>query len=218
LNLELIKTNQVNSGNQTNLMAEFKFSCPKCSQNILCDLSYAGAGINCPSCQQSIKVPPPPSVVPPGEKVFQVRVSTARNIALIILFLLLLAGAIEGVLYLFAGTRSVTFKAWVDGSDALKLQGKQLWLEHLTWSQPTKIEINGKKWETAWNNNKTEPFSLGSTFPAKDSVHVKIKKISGRGKISIVERPSSDNDYTLTIKIDDGPQPGADWYEFTVSW
>ena len=41
-------------------MAEFKFSCPQCAQNILCDVGYAGAQINCPSCQQAIIVPPAP--------------------------------------------------------------------------------------------------------------------------------------------------------------
>jgi ribosomal protein S27E len=38
-------------------MAEFKFPCPRCGQNIQCDTGYAGTQINCPSCQQSIVVP-----------------------------------------------------------------------------------------------------------------------------------------------------------------
>ncbi len=54
-------------------MAEFKFSCPQCGQHIQCDTGYAGAQINCPSCQQSIVVPqaphsaaaPPAMPVPP---------------------------------------------------------------------------------------------------------------------------------------------------------
>jgi hypothetical protein len=41
-------------------MAEFKFSCPQCSQHIQCDTGYAGAQINCPTCNQSIVVPQPP--------------------------------------------------------------------------------------------------------------------------------------------------------------
>lgn len=210
-------------------MAEFKFSCPQCAQNILCDSSYAGSNINCPSCQRSITVPRPPSVAPAGERVFQVRVSTVRNIALIAMAVVLLGGIIEGTLYLFASARSVTFKAWVDGSDTLKLRGRRLWLEHLTWGQPTKISVNGKKWTPtwndasspsfpSWNNNRTEMYSPGSNFSAKTSDHVKLAKKVGRGTVSVVEGPSPDNDYTLTVKIDDGPQSGADWYEFTVSW
>ena len=49
-------------------MAEFKFSCPQCGQHIQCDTGYAGAQINCPSCQQSIVVPPAPhsAAAPPA--------------------------------------------------------------------------------------------------------------------------------------------------------
>ena len=43
-------------------MADFKFSCPQCGQHIQCDLGYAGAHINCPSCHQSIVVPPAPQL------------------------------------------------------------------------------------------------------------------------------------------------------------
>ena len=38
-------------------MSEFKFSCPKCKGDILCDTSYSNRQINCPICQQLIVVP-----------------------------------------------------------------------------------------------------------------------------------------------------------------
>lgn len=38
-------------------MAEFKFFCPQCGQQIQCDTGYAGTRINCPACQQPIVVP-----------------------------------------------------------------------------------------------------------------------------------------------------------------
>jgi outer membrane lipoprotein-sorting protein len=41
-------------------MADFKFSCPGCGQHIQCDTGYAGAQINCPSCQKTIVVPQAP--------------------------------------------------------------------------------------------------------------------------------------------------------------
>ncbi|HEX7618853.1 MAG TPA: LamG domain-containing protein [Verrucomicrobiae bacterium] len=40
-------------------MAEFKFPCPSCGQQIQCDAGYGGSQINCPACQQSIVVPKP---------------------------------------------------------------------------------------------------------------------------------------------------------------
>jgi hypothetical protein len=45
-------------------MSDFKFSCPKCGQKILCDTSNAGMQIPCPACQTSLTVPPPPPAVP----------------------------------------------------------------------------------------------------------------------------------------------------------
>lgn len=74
-------------------MAEFTFVCPKCKQNVRCDGSYAGSQINCPSCRQSILVPPaPPSVVSPGERVVQIKVSTLRRAGIVGLCVLLAAG------------------------------------------------------------------------------------------------------------------------------
>ena len=40
-------------------MAEFKFFCPQCGQQIQCDTGYAGTQINCPACNQTIVVPVP---------------------------------------------------------------------------------------------------------------------------------------------------------------
>jgi|GEM_PF-811419 ribosomal protein S27E len=38
-------------------MSEFKFSCPACGQNILCDTSHVGTQIACPVCNATIVVP-----------------------------------------------------------------------------------------------------------------------------------------------------------------
>ena len=50
-------------------MAEFKFACPTCKQNIVCDELWCGQPIQCPSCQAEIVVPqqqaaPQSSLVP----------------------------------------------------------------------------------------------------------------------------------------------------------
>jgi DNA-directed RNA polymerase subunit RPC12/RpoP len=83
-------------------MTEFKFSCPQCRQKIQCNTSYVGSRINCPSCQHSIIVPPvPPSVVPPSERVIQIKVSTLRKVAIIGLCALLAAGIVTFALVKF---------------------------------------------------------------------------------------------------------------------
>jgi outer membrane lipoprotein-sorting protein len=64
-------------------MAEFKFSCPQCSQRIQCDTGYAGTQINCPSCNQVIVVPQapriaaaPPAMPPPAPPGLSTKQST----------------------------------------------------------------------------------------------------------------------------------------------
>jgi DNA-directed RNA polymerase subunit RPC12/RpoP len=41
-------------------MAEFKFFCPRCGQQIQCDADYSGTQINCPACKQAVVVPQAP--------------------------------------------------------------------------------------------------------------------------------------------------------------
>lgn len=95
-------------------MAEFKFACPQCAQNIQCDTGYAGAQINCPTCQKPIVVPPAPSIPPaaPSRAIRQGApvLATERspvpnksrglqNILVIIALVVVLAGIIAGVWY-----------------------------------------------------------------------------------------------------------------------
>src|ERR1044071_2114681 len=42
-------------------MSEFKFPCPRCHQDLMCDTSYVGSQITCPLCQQIIVVPATPT-------------------------------------------------------------------------------------------------------------------------------------------------------------
>ena len=44
-----------------------------------------------------------------------------------------------------------------------------------------------------------------------------IRKLRGRGQVSIVESPSEKNNYRLVFEIDD-PEPGADDYEIELDW
>jgi len=48
-------------------MTEFKIHCPSCQQHLLCNESHAGVQFECPSCGNTITVPPIAGVVPPGE-------------------------------------------------------------------------------------------------------------------------------------------------------
>lgn len=68
-------------------MAEFKFSCPFCGQNVLCDTSHSGTQIHCPICKEAITVPPAAAVSPAPAKS-----RTLRNALVIITSVVVLAG------------------------------------------------------------------------------------------------------------------------------
>src|SRR6266481_3134427 len=45
-------------------MAEMRFTCPQCSQDITCDELWGGHQIQCPTCQAEIAVPQPQRQTP----------------------------------------------------------------------------------------------------------------------------------------------------------
>src|SRR6266404_1144604 len=50
-------------------MADLKFSCPHCSQNITCDELWGGHELQCPSCQKTLLVPGQPAPATPPQPV-----------------------------------------------------------------------------------------------------------------------------------------------------
>src|SRR5437762_6926814 len=47
-------------------MAEMRFTCPQCKQDITCDELWGGHQIQCPTCQAEISVPQPQPVAQPA--------------------------------------------------------------------------------------------------------------------------------------------------------
>jgi hypothetical protein len=201
-------------------MAEFKFSCPQCKQRIQCDASYVGSQINCPVCQKAVIVPPipPPTADGTGERTVQKKMSTLRTVALLGVGVLAAVGIVALAVHLLAGPKTVTFKAFVDGVDVVKLSGKNLWIEHLYDQLPSRMSINGKKWNPVWDKNTSANYELNPAFKPSNADSFKLTKRTGRGAITFMEEPTPGNDETLVIRVDDGGIGGADWYEFTISW
>jgi hypothetical protein len=54
-------------------------------------------------------------------------------------------------------------------------------------------------------------------LPARADLTSTIRKLHGRGRVSIVEPPSEKNNYRLIFEIDD-PGPGADYYQVELDW
>jgi hypothetical protein len=85
-------------------MAEFKFPCPQCGQNIQCDMSYSGAQINCPTCQKAIVVPQAPRSGA-AQPAVPAKSRTWRNVLVIAASVIVLAGLVIGGWYGYSKIR-----------------------------------------------------------------------------------------------------------------
>ena len=116
---------------------------------------------------------------------------------------------------------ALTVRAYIDGSDVIKVSGDRLWFEHATGSLPGKlIHINGQIWTPTWLTNgiSSEFLGLKPPFRAGAGHRIQVTRLMGRGVASIQQFPSADNDQTLAARIDDEEFGGADWYEIGISW
>ena len=199
-------------------MSEFNFPCPQCRQPI----QYPGAQIICPSCGQTVTAPRAASGAggATADGAVQIKISTLRAAALIGAGVVLAAALVWLPIHLFAGPKTMTFRAFVDGTDLIKMSGNRLWIEHLDSQLPVKMKVNGEKWNPTWDGDmsRSTTYKLRRAFSPATPETIKLVKHLGRGEVSIAEKPAPDNNGTLAIKLDDGPYGGADWYEFTVSW
>ena len=158
------------------------------------------------------------SVAGMGERTVQTKKSKLRTVALLGAGLLAAVGIVLLAIHLLAGPKTMTFKAYVDGVDVVKLSGKNLWIEHLYDQLPSRMSINGKKWNPVWDKNTSADYELHPAFKPSNADNVKLTKRTGRGAVFIMEKPTDENGGTLAIRVHDGGIAGADWYEFTVSW
>jgi hypothetical protein len=101
-------------------MPEFKFSCPKCSQSIQCDVRYVGSQINCPACRQPIVVPrASQSPVAPVERIIKIKLSTLRNALIAGLGVLLAAGIVAIIIFIVGNSTRTAWAEWsvLDGNE-----------------------------------------------------------------------------------------------------
>ncbi|MHC4692964.1 MAG: M56 family metallopeptidase [Planctomycetota bacterium] len=121
-------------------------------------------------------------------------------------------------------------RAFIDGSDYIKIQGDKLWYEHLKWDLPGKwwdrsknvkydepTYIDGEAWKPDWEGRMSKPYIMKQVIlPKEVNEQINLTKISGRGTVSIAETPKPDNDYTLSILLDDNRYNQAQWYEVVI--
>lgn len=121
---------------------------------------------------------------------------------------------------------SLTIRTYIDGTDIIKVSGNTLWFEHETFNLPgtegglnEPTYVNGVEWRPQWNNQVSAPYNgIVPAFHPQDIDRIQVSKRTGRGDVTIVDLPTPENNQTITIKVNDNDESGADWYDILVSW
>jgi len=121
----------------------------------------------------------------------------------------------------------IQIKAFIDGSDTIKIRGNELWYEHHKYDLPGKWQdrfdepttINSTEWKPKWNGLMSDRFQdFRPLLPKRILEEISLTKLQGRGNVDITAKPDKENDFTLSIFIDDNQYSGAEWYEIKVEW
>jgi hypothetical protein len=93
----------------------------------------------------------------------------------------------------------IWWRGVVDGSDRIRFRGDQVTIEHLD-AQPI----------------RDATYDISTSLPRRAMV-VTLRPIRGRGRMQIIEQPSSSNRYSAIVLVED-PKGGTDTYEFELLW
>jgi len=119
----------------------------------------------------------------------------------------------------------IEIRAYIDGVDVIKVRGKKLWYEHVTAELPGKWDghdeptfVNQEKWMPWWDGHTSRPYEKITAMRPPTGKRVYVAKKFGRGVVTLAQQPSTSNEQTLKITIDDVAHAGADWYEIHIKW
>ena len=129
----------------------------------------------------------------------KLRVATSLASVLVIGLLLPLPASAQGF-WGSSGTESFRWRGRVYGIDDIMIRGNQVRIEHVS-----ALPIQ----------NQNHRFS--APLPAAE-VDLHLEVIHGRGYVRILEQPTSRNNYTAVVRVDDQDKNGDDDYEFELTW
>lgn len=128
----------------------------------------------------------------------------------------------------------ITIQALVDGRDLIYIRGNKICIQHMLnqfigeyndSNIPVCINGNEDVWQPKWNQAISDEHQFNKTIPSLptsgtwDETNMSVKYVTtGLGKIEIITYPNADNNYTLTIKVDDHLPSGAHWYFLDIDW
>ncbi len=133
----------------------------------------------------------------------------------------------------------------IDGRSSMTLGTYQAWYHHDDYaapgmhyyfgaddagSEPARPSyIQGVEWYPQWPEDGENRWcdcesSVFESQPPDEvlvpyaDAEITLEVIEGRGEVSIMEYPSEENDYQLTVEWDDNPQGGPSWYDIAITF
>jgi hypothetical protein len=97
------------------------------------------------------------------------------------------------------GATRLLWSGRVDGEIEIELRGSAARERHISGQAPFDVRT-----------------STGWSLPRRD-VSVRVSRLRGRGRVEVLEQPTSRNGYVAVIRISD-PERGADDYELEITW
>ena len=122
---------------------------------------------------------------------------------------------------LMATLRRIVFKASVDAGDNVVIQNGKLHIEHIDWTKPKDISVNGIKWEPNWQDKITDDFAKFTPPLAPFAgAHVtvrSVRKVKKDGYVKVLEQPTDANGQKLIVHLQD-EGGGASDFEVHITW
>ena len=122
---------------------------------------------------------------------------------------------------MMATLRRIVFKASVDAGDNVVIQNGKLHIEHIDWTKPKDISVNGIKWEPNWQDKITDEFTKFTPPLAPFAgAHVAVttaKKVKKNGYVKVLEQPTDANGQKLIVHLQD-EGGGASDFEVHITW
>ncbi len=117
-------------------------------------------------------------------------------------------------------THRITVKATVDAGDNVIVQDGKLHIQHIDWSLPKDISINGIRWKPEWKDKTSEDFTgfnppLAPFADSKINVQTVTKKKTA--EVKVLELPTEANGQKLVVHLQDNDS-GASVIEIRITW
>ena len=119
------------------------------------------------------------------------------------------------------GTRRIVFRAAVDAGDNVVIQNGKLHIEHIDWTKPKDISVNGIKWTPNWQDKITDDFEKFTPplapFAGAQVTARLAKKVKKNGWVKVLEQPTDANGQKLIVHLQDEGN-GASDFEVHITW